>query len=477
MQSILARQSSYLRVPPATISYWHLSSSFHTSRPINKKKRQGGRPAYRFVDKIRLRAVAGLGGKGCLSMQGLKQGHKKRPDGGHGGRGGHVILVADPKKQTLRLSHHVIVAEKGEMGSSKQQNGRAGKNKIIRVPCGVVVRKILEYNEELDPTSGTVIRLEDEVDQHVDDRGYGNNYGFELPEFYEDVDLFEADQNDLNDTFNYKRDDNLTPLPNVISYDDETTLEKESRQKVVLSDLDTPGSWLVVARGGHPGRGNCDFAKMNGPPPDPMFQMDRAKPGEGETAYLELELKLIADVGLVGFPNAGKSSLLAAMSRATPEIAPYPFTTLHPFVGVIEYRDGIKVRVADVPGLVEGASEGRGRGHDFLRHIERNKALLYIVDSAGCDGRDPLEDLKILAQELSSYDNGDLLSMPALVVANKVDLLSANQQRELLIDLGNVAKELGIRSSSEVVGISAGVSGEGLAVLSRTIREMVINTS
>ena len=161
------------------------------------------------------------------------------------------------------------------------------------------------------------------------------------------------------------------------------------------------------------------------------------------------------------------------MSRATPAIAPYPFTTLHPLVGVIEFRDGFKVSAADVPGLVKGASEGRGRGHDFLRHIERTKALMYVVDSAGTDGRDPIEDLKVLADELSSYADGDLLNRPAIVAANKVDLLSESQTKELTFELGLVAKEMGIRFTGEVFAISAGVTGEGLPRMSRVIRTLV----
>jgi len=488
LSTILLHRSISPRVTTITVRWWHMNLPFQSRPPKDKKKiRRGGRLAYRFVDKIRLRAIGGIGGKGSVSMKGLLQAHKKRPDGGHGGRGGHVILVTDPKKQSLRLSHHVVSADKGGMGSSKKQNGRAGKNKVIRVPCGVVVRRILQSNEEWDPETETVIRLGDENDHDSDDHGFddqshSNRYGYELPDSYKDVDLFEEDEDDYDNECDDEFDDNVISMTSMTDDNEEIIEEglekaKDSRQKVVLADLDKPGSWYVVAHGGRPGRGNCDFAKIHGAPPDPMFQLERARPGEGETAYLELELKLIADIGLVGFPNAGKSSLLAAMSRATPEIAPYPFTTLHPLLGVIEYRDGKKVRVADVPGLVAGASEGRGRGHDFLRHIERNKALLYIVDSAGCDGRDPLEDLKILAQELASYDDSDLLSMPALVVANKVDLISNDQQRELLMDLGKVAEEAGIRSNSEVMGISAGVSGEGLTALSCTIRNIVQKTS
>lgn len=159
-----------------------------------------------------------------------------------------------------------------------------------------------------------------------------------------------------------------------------------------------------------------------------------------------------------------------------PEIAPYPFTTLHPLVGCIEYRDGFRVMAADVPGLVRGASEGRGRGHDFLRHLERTKALLYIVDAAGVDGRGPVNDLLILAEELSSYGDGDMLTRPSLVVANKVDLLHTEESNATLFEIGAAAKDAGIQFSGEVLGISAGVTGVGLEPLSKAIRHVVMES-
>jgi Obg family GTPase CgtA len=251
----------------------------------------------------------------------------------------------------------------------------------------------------------------------------------------------------------------------------------EEREKVVLADLDEPGAYVLVARGGRGGLGNCSYAKKHGPLPDPALLMKRARPQEGEESFLELELKLIADLGLVGFPNAGKSSLLAAMSRAMPEIAPYPFTTLNPLVGCIEYRDGFRVMAADVPGLVRGASEGRGRGHDFLRHLERTKALLYVVDAAGVDGRGPVDDLLTLVDELSTYGDGDMLTRPSLVVANKVDLLDAKESEAILFEIESAARDAGIQFSGDVLGISAGVTGVGLEPLSKAIRSVVENES
>lgn len=196
---------------------------------------------------------------------------------------------------------------------------------------------------------------------------------------------------------------------------------------------------------------------------------------------MELELKLIADIGLVGFPNAGKSSLLRAISAATPAVAAYPFTTVHPMVGVVEYRDGERVLVADIPGLLEGASQGRGHGHEFLRHVERTKALAYMVDVAGVDSdgsesafrnRGPLRDLEVLAEELAAYGDGNLRERKAVVVGNKIDLLHHDKALEMEFLLQQRAEELGLES--QVLMISAGVSGHGLAAFAKAIRDATL---
>jgi len=253
-----------------------------------------------------------------------------------------------------------------------------------------------------------------------------------------------------------------------------TNMYNYEREKVVVADLDKPGSFVVIASGGRGGTGSSAYAKKQWTSSLMTNAAERRVGQRGETVHLELELKLIADLGLVGFPNAGKSSLLSAMSMARPEIAPYPFTTLHPLVGSIRYRDGFRVIAADVPGLIGGAAEGRGRGHDFLRHLERTKSLLYIVDAAGVDGRDPIEDLHVLAEEIGSYGDGDMMSRPALLVANKMDLIPEDQEREsLLFDLAVAAEETGIDYRGDVLGISAGVTGEGLGLLSKAMRKVV----
>uniref|UniRef100_A0A7S2XR95 OBG-type G domain-containing protein n=2 Tax=Attheya septentrionalis TaxID=420275 RepID=A0A7S2XR95_9STRA len=507
----------------------------HSSR--HRKER--GAATYKFVDRARVKIDGGEGGNGCVSHVQLRGGlAKKKPNGGHGGRGGHVILVAGPQEQSLQMSKHHFRGGAGEHGKSQEMHGGRGKNVIIRVPCGVIVRRILEPNQHYDPITQTVIT--DETDEEDDDKL--DDVDDDEREEEDDVwdssdsdDSSDEEEDDSDSNIKEEKDDsdsessdgendndrdhdvnanddgharkggtsakarknrlpsdydevvnkNIRGADGLYHYraepneNDEIIKNREGpavweREKVVLADLDTPGSYLVVANGGRGGTGNAVYASRQFVPNIIAKSAARAVGQLGETAFLELELKLIADLGLVGFPNAGKSSLLAAMSMAKPEIAPYPFTTLHPLVGCIQYRDDFRVIAADVPGLIDGASQGRGRGHDFLRHLERTKALLYIVDAASVDGRDPVEDLTILAQELASYGSGDMLTRPALVVANKLDLIPDPDQREsLLFDITLAAEEAGIDFHGDVLGISAGVTGEGLGPLSKAIREIV----
>ena len=216
----------------------------------------------------------------------------------------------------------------------------------------------------------------------------------------------------------------------------------------VLADLSEPGQRIVVARGGRGGRGNARFAT-------PRRQAPRlAENGEpGEARWLRLELRLLADVGLVGWPNAGKSSLLARVSAARPKIAAYPFTTLAPNLGVVERGLGRSFVMADIPGLIEGAHQGVGLGHEFLRHIQRTRVLVYVVDAAGSEGRDPGQDLATLRDELEAYEPA-LLERPGVVAANKMDLPEARQR---LAGLEAAAARWGL----EVIPISA-ATGQGV---------------
>ncbi|KAG5180601.1 P-loop containing nucleoside triphosphate hydrolase protein [Tribonema minus] len=216
---------------------------------------------------------------------------------------------------------------------------------------------------------------------------------------------------------------------------------------------------VLAARGGAPGLGNQIMAGSR----KHRSMSPKKLPGaHGESREFELELKTIADVGLVGYPNAGKSTLLGIMSHAKPETAAYPFTTLHPQVGHLEYSDARQVTVADIPGLIDGAHLNRGLGHEFLRHIERTKALVYVVDVAGTEGRDPCQDLFSLREELFLYDE-TLPLKPSLVVANKIDEPGAEE---------NLAKLQEAAAPLQVIPVCA-FFGEGVEHVAIQVRELV----
>lgn len=204
------------------------------------------------------------------------------------------------------------------------------------------------------------------------------------------------------------------------------TVVRERDTKNIIVDLAYPGMKFLIAEGGLGGRGNKRFASSTNRAPR---ECEVGFPGE--EVEIELELKTIADIGLVGYPNAGKSTLLRALSAARPKVAPYPFTTLHPVVGVVEFDDYKKMTIADIPGLIEGAHDNVGLGHEFLRHIERTKILAFVLDTAGVDGRTPWEDFETLKNELEMYMKG-LSSRKSVVIANKMDLEASQENFELL---------------------------------------------
>ena len=283
-----------------------------------------------FVDHAPLIAKAGNGGNGCVSFHREKFVQNGGPDGGDGGRGGDVVLLADENMHTLLdfRFRSKYEAEPGQDGSSGRRQGRRGADLIIKVPVGTVVR------------------------------------------------------------------------------------EKESG--VVAADMYEAGRRKVLLRGGRGGWGNMHFATPTRQAPN------FAKPGfKTERREFMLELKSIADVGLVGYPNVGKSTILSVVTAAKPKIGNYHFTTLTPNLGMARYH-GRDFVMADIPGLVEGASEGAGLGHDFLRHVERTRLLLHVVDAAGSEGRDPVADYEQINEELQKY--GDLADRPQIVAANKMDL-------------------------------------------------------
>ena len=202
------------------------------------------------------------------------------------------------------------------------------------------------------------------------------------------------------------------------------TVVRDKSDKRIIADLTHPGQQAVIARGGKGGRGNFHFKSARNPAPD--FS---EKGEEGQQLEVEIELKLLADVGLVGFPSVGKSTILSVVSAARPEIADYPFTTLVPNLGVVRVPDGRSFVLADMPGLIEGASQGKGLGFDFLRHIERTRVLIHVLDMSPASGRDPLEDYEIINNEMGTY-RFNLLQRPQIVVANKMDEEGAEENLE-----------------------------------------------
>jgi GTP-binding protein len=325
----------------------------------------------KFIDEAEVHVRAGDGGRGCVSF--LREKYKPHggPNGGDGGDGGDVVFVVDPGLTTLLdfKFQPLIKAGRGEHGRGKQQYGKRGEDKVVRVPPGTLVR--------------------------------------------------DAESGDL------------------------------------LADLRAAHERAVVAHGGRGGRGNMHFAT-------PTNQAPRyAQPGTpGEERRLRLELQLMADVGLVGYPNAGKSTLIAKVSAARPRVADYPFTTLVPHLGVVRVDEEGSFVLADIPGLIEGAHRGLGLGHRFLRHLSRTRLLIHLLDLNPMTGRDPLADYDAINLELTAFD-ATLAAKPQIVVANKLDLTEA---RERYPDVRARFAARGV----ELWGISA-ATGDGVTALMREV--------
>lgn len=334
----------------------------------------------KFVDEATLRVQAGNGGPGALSFRREKYVERGGPDGGDGGAGGSVYLVATPGINTLADFRVVrrYRAASGEPGAGRNKTGRSGQDLEISVPCGTLV--------------------------------------------------YDVDTGEL------------------------------------LGDLARAGQRLKVAEGGRGGYGNTRFKSSTNRAPR------KTTPGTpGEARHLKLELKLIADVGLVGLPNAGKSTLLRALSAARPKVAPYPFTTLHPHLGVVSVGSGPwqSFVLADIPGLIEGAAEGAGLGLRFLRHVQRCRLLLHVVDAAPLEGTPgAAEQVRTVARELAKF-SPELAERPRWLVLNKIDLVAPDERqglRERLLD------ELDWRAACYEVSAA---TGEGCIELAQAvIREL-----
>jgi GTP-binding protein len=335
-----------------------------------------------FVDHIRIFAKAGDGGDGSASFRRESFVPMGGPDGGDGGRGGSVILRVDTNADNLTRFFYepIIKAKNGDRGGSRQCFGKSAENRIVPVPTGTIV-----YRLPGEDDAG-------EVDQAV---AHGDGRMF--------VDFSKQPEEEDEPQRNRK----VSIDPNELE---------------MIADLTEPGQEFVLCAGGKGGIGNVHFKSSRNQAPT---RYTEGTPGEEGHFYLEL--RSIADAGLVGYPNAGKSTLLGRISAAHPKVAPYPFTTLTPHIGVVELPGYHRVTVADIPGLIEGAHANVGLGHDFLRHIVRCKLLVFVLDMAGSEGREPLEDLQKLRKELDLYDP-KLSERPWIVVANKMDLEGAKEK-------------------------------------------------
>ena len=347
-----------------------------------------------FVDRIKVFAQAGSGGRGSVSFRREKFVPKGGPDGGDGGRGGDVILLADRHVDNLSNLFYepIIKARNGGHGMGKKMHGRSAPPKIVKVPVGTIVWK---------------------------DEGGGRRE-------------------------EKKRADKITSS---------FIVHPSSFEAVV--DLTRDEQEFVLCRGGKGGKGNVHFKSSRNRAPREYTEGE-----EGEQGHFLLELRTIADAGLVGYPNAGKSTLLRKISAARPKVAAYPFTTLHPVIGVVEFPEYGRATIADLPGLIEVAHRGLGLGHEFLRHITRCRILLFVVDVAGSEGRNPIEDLQQLRKEIDLYD--PLLSQrPWFVIANKMDLPGATENLEAL------RKKF---PKIDIVAVSA-AKGEGIEELKKKLAE------
>ena len=346
-----------------------------------------------FVDEIKVYAKAGHGGPGCVAFHREAFVPKGGPSGGNGGRGGSVILQADHDLNNLIQQYYIprLIAQEGQAGMGKGMDGHAGKDLIIKVPCGTLVWLLKDTTPPIEKKMSS-----DDDDEDGEKPMLASSTGHRP--------VIRSSRG------KYAQEIDLSAGPAEVEEEEEVDSKGE-----LVADLTKHGQQFILCKGGRGGLGNRNFATARHQ--TPRF----AQPGEpGTEGEYRLELRILAEIGLIGYPNAGKSTLLTAISKARPKIAPYPFTTLHPQIGIMEYSDWKRLTVCDVPGLIEGAHQNVGLGHAFLRHIKRCKILVLLLDMAGTDNRKPWDDYKQLLKELELY-NPELVEKPRLVVANKMD--------------------------------------------------------
>ncbi|CAG8466707.1 9417_t:CDS:2 [Ambispora leptoticha] len=361
-------------------------------RNVYYKLRDKGR---NFVDFAHITVVAGKGGDGCVSFLRSRTMPKGPPSGGNGGRGGNVTFYASRNHTSLHYLPRSIRAGNGEPGKGDLKHGKAGKDITLPIPLGTIIR-------EVDPPS----KKKDDDDEslssslYVDRKAAREKRREETWVHYPHY----ADKNQLGSFF----------LEAERMIEDERRHQRITQQISRLElDLSVEDEQHLITRGGLGGKGNPYF--LTNENRSPKFA---TKGQPGETKHLVLELKSIADAGLVGLPNAGKSTFLTAVSNAHPKIAPYPFTTLNPYIGTVDYHDRFQLTIADIPGLIKGAHKNIGLGHSFLRHVERSKVLVYVIDLTS---EKPWEDFRVLQNELEMYRAG-LTLRPSMVIANKADV-------------------------------------------------------
>ncbi len=401
-----------------------------------------------FVDHIRIFAKAGDGGNGCASLRREKYVPKGGPDGGDGGKGGDIVLEVDPHTDNLRAFFYQPNqrAKDGEHGKGRLKTGKSGKPLVLKVPAGTLIYRVRPPK----PVVG-----DDDLAWDLDQADYQTPAGSDVEAFFErgdDEDLEEVVLVDDPEAEDQALEEELED-----SGEESAAENSHDEGRELVADLTKIGQRFVLCQGGAGGKGNVHFKSSTNQTPL------ETTPGEkGEDGWFYLELRHIADAGLVGFPNAGKSTLLGQLSAAKPKVAAYPFTTLKPMVGVLEFSGYSRATVADIPGLIEGAHENVGLGHEFLRHIMRCKVLLFVVDLAGVDFREPVSDLQTLRKEVKLYDE-DLAKRDWVIVGNKIDLPEAQENLKIVKQRFKRVK---------IFPISA-ETGEGLGELRAYLKETV----